>query len=80
MPPTACLFCQIASGDVPSEKVWENEDYLAFNDKYPVASTHVVVIPKTHVSKKSKMMDKNQDHWAKLMAAVFEVVKLKKLN
>ena len=53
---------------------------MAFNDKYPVASTHVVVIPKTHVSKKRKMMDKNQDHWAKLMAAVFEVVRLKKLN
>ncbi|KKM19304.1 hypothetical protein LCGC14_1656960, partial [marine sediment metagenome] len=40
-----CLFCKIASGEIPSEKVFEDDDVIAFNDINPQAPTHVLIIP-----------------------------------
>lgn len=45
-----CLFCKIAAGEIPSTKVYEDETVLAFRDIAPQAPTHVLVIPKKHVS------------------------------
>ena len=50
-----CLFCKIISGDVPCEKVYEDENYFAFNDINPQAPFHILVIPKKHIDKISKM-------------------------
>ncbi|MDX8401155.1 MAG: HIT domain-containing protein, partial [Mariprofundaceae bacterium] len=44
-----CLFCKIIEGTIPSDKVYEDEDVLAFRDIHPKAPTHVLVIPKRHV-------------------------------
>ena len=44
-----CIFCKIASGDIPSEKVFEDERCLAFNDLSPQAPTHILVIPQQHL-------------------------------
>ena len=46
---TDCIFCAIARGDIPSNKVYEDEHVLAFRDIHPLAPKHVVVIPKRHV-------------------------------
>lgn len=48
-----CLFCQIASRSVPSKKVYEDSHVYAFEDIAPKAPTHVLVIPKKHISKLS---------------------------
>jgi histidine triad (HIT) family protein len=45
-----CIFCKIGSGEVPSDKVYEDGSLLAFRDLQPQAPTHVVVIPKKHVA------------------------------
>ena len=45
-----CLFCKIAAGDIPSGKVYEDDDVFAFNDIHPKAPVHVLVIPKQHVA------------------------------
>ncbi len=45
-----CLFCKLASGDVPSRKVYEDADLLAFDDIDPQAPVHVLVVPKRHLS------------------------------
>ena len=45
-----CLFCKIAAGEIPSTKVYEDEQTLAFRDIAPQAPVHVLVIPKKHVS------------------------------
>ena len=45
-----CLFCRIVSGEIPSTKVYEDEICLAFRDIAPQAPTHVLVIPKEHIS------------------------------
>lgn len=45
-----CLFCKIVAGDIPSTKVYEDDTILAFRDIAPMAPTHVLVIPKIHIS------------------------------
>lgn len=44
-----CLFCKIAAGKIPCNKVYEDEDFLAFHDIQPKAPTHVLIIPKFHL-------------------------------
>jgi histidine triad (HIT) family protein len=46
----SCLFCRIASGEIPSSKVYEDDELFAFNDINPQAPLHVLVIPKQHVA------------------------------
>ena len=46
----SCIFCRIVSGDMASDKVYEDEEILAFNDINPKAPTHIVVIPKMHIA------------------------------
>lgn len=45
-----CLFCKIISGEVPSEKVYEDDQVTAFRDINPVAPTHILVIPNKHIA------------------------------
>ena len=47
---SGCLFCQIATGELPSEVVYEDDDVIAFNDINPQAPTHVLIIPRRHIS------------------------------
>ena len=44
-----CLFCKIAAGEIPSQKVYEDDQMLAFRDIEPKAPVHVLLIPKTHL-------------------------------
>jgi len=44
-----CLFCKIVRGEIPAQKVHEDEDVLAFRDIRPVAPVHFLIIPKEHV-------------------------------
>jgi histidine triad (HIT) family protein len=46
----ACLFCKIASGEIPAKKVYDDQDLLAFEDINPQAPVHVLVIPKRHIA------------------------------
>lgn len=44
-----CIFCKIVAGTIPSRKVYEDEDMLAFHDLHPLAPVHFMIIPKEHV-------------------------------
>ena len=45
-----CIFCRIVQGQIPSRKVFEDEELLAFHDINPWAPVHVLVIPKAHIA------------------------------
>ncbi|RUT36433.1 histidine triad nucleotide-binding protein [Paenibacillus zeisoli] len=45
-----CLFCKIAAGQIPSNKVYEDDQFLVFHDIQPAAPTHVLIIPKKHIA------------------------------
>lgn len=54
-----CLFCKIVKGEVPSKKVYEDDDMLAFHDIKPHAPVHLLIIPKVHIE---KLADATKDH------------------
>lgn len=45
-----CLFCRIVRGEIPAKKAYEDDDVLAFHDIHPQRPTHVLVIPKRHIT------------------------------
>jgi histidine triad (HIT) family protein len=54
-----CIFCKIVKGDIPSDKVYEDEKILVFHDIEPEAPVHVLVIPKTHISSLNDVQEDN---------------------
>lgn len=52
-----CIFCKIVSGEIPSFKIFENEDFLAFLEINPINIGHTLVIPKKHYETIYKMPD-----------------------
>ena len=65
-----CLFCKIAAGEIPSSKVFEDDQCLAFFDIDPQAPTHFLVIPKEHIGSVAEV---NADN-AGLVAHIFQVI------
>ena len=65
-----CLFCKIIAGDIPSNKVYEEEMCLAFHDIAPQAPVHVLIIPKLHIASADGV---NADNSA-YVAHIFEVI------
>ena len=55
-----CIFCKIAAGELPSTKVYEDDDVLAFRDINPQAPVHIVFVPKKHLM--SSMNDINEEN------------------
>jgi histidine triad (HIT) family protein len=58
-----CIFCKIAAGQIPSKKVYEDDELLAFHDIAPWAPVHVLVIPKQHIA---SMVEVGPEHAALL--------------
>jgi histidine triad (HIT) family protein len=54
-----CIFCKIVRGEIPSKKVYEDEDVFAFHDVRPVAPVHFLIVPKEHVP---SMYEANMAH------------------
>ncbi len=52
-----CIFCRIAAGEAPSDIVYESEEVIAFRDLHPVAPTHVLLVPRRHVSSLHELAD-----------------------
>ncbi len=65
-----CLFCAIVRGEIPSNKVYEDEDILAFRDIAPQAPTHILVIPKTHIPSLDAVTEENGRVVAKVLTAI----------
>ena len=68
-----CLFCRIVAGEVPSDRVHEDEDVIAFRDIAPRAPTHVLVIPRRHIPDAHALTESDGDLLAKLFTAVRQV-------
>ncbi|KKW36007.1 hypothetical protein A2852_01085 [Candidatus Adlerbacteria bacterium RIFCSPHIGHO2_01_FULL_54_23] len=57
-----CVFCKIVAGEIPSTKVYEDKEVLAFLDIHPKAPGHSLLIPKTHYRWFYEMPDELSDH------------------
>ena len=56
-----CIFCRIVAGEVPSDIVYQDEGFLAFRDISPQAPTHVLIIPKTHITSLAQLTEEQQE-------------------
>ncbi len=65
-----CLFCAIKDGQIPSQKVYEDEYVYAFRDINPQAPVHVLVIPKTHIPSADAVTEENAPLVAKVFCAI----------
>lgn len=70
-----CLFCKIASGKIPSEKVYETETVLVFKDIHPQAPVHLLAIPKKHVPDVTAMEHESANLALDLLKAVNSAAK-----
>ena len=65
-----CVFCKIASGEIPSNKLYEDDKVLAFYDLDPQAPTHFLVIPKEHIPSVDGITAENSD----VVAHIFQTI------
>ena len=65
-----CIFCKIIAGEIPSTKVYEDEQVFAFRDINPQAPTHILVIPKAHIAGVCDITPEN----SAVVAHIFEVI------
>ena len=65
-----CLFCKIINGDIPANKVYEDESVFAFYDIAPQAPVHILIIPKMHIPSMDGITPENADAIAKIFAAI----------
>lgn len=70
-----CLFCKIINGDIPSAKVYEDENVLAFKDINPNARVHVLVVPKLHIESVDCVEESNIEAVANVIKVIPVVAK-----
>ena len=68
-----CLFCAISSGEIPSERVYEDENVFAFRDIAPQAPTHILVVPKEHIASVAEITPENSHIAAKCLEAAAKI-------
>lgn len=67
---TDCLFCKIIAGEIPSQKVYEDDKCLAFKDIAPLAPVHFLVVPKAHFASAAEVTEEN----AALIGHIYAVI------
>ena len=70
-----CLFCRIVRGEIPSDRVLETDELLAFRDIDPKAPTHVLVIPREHVTSLSSATEDHRELLGSIQLAAAEVAR-----
>ncbi len=70
-----CLFCKIASGEIPSKKVYEDDSVFAFSDISPQAPVHILIIPKQHISTLDDISENNSALMGKIVHTASKLAK-----
>lgn len=70
-----CIFCKIAAGEIPADKLYEDEHVLAFRDLGPQAPTHALVIPKAHIANLNELDEDNAAIMGRLFLAAKQVAR-----
>ena len=75
-----CLFCKIATGEIPSQRVYEDEHVFAFRDISPQAPVHILVVPKEHVASAAVLTAENSHLAAKCFEAIPKIAESEGLD
>ncbi|MFC2075133.1 histidine triad nucleotide-binding protein [Bdellovibrionota bacterium] len=68
-----CLFCKILKGEIPSERVYEDEKVIAFKDIHPKAPVHILVIPREHVGSVAELSESDANVLPSLFLAAQKI-------
>ncbi len=71
----SCIFCKIVNDEIPSEKVYEDNDILAFKDLNPAAPIHILIIPKKHISSLNDVKSEDIEILGKLLLTTSKIAK-----
>ena len=72
-----CIFCKIASGDIPGDIVYQDDRVIAVNDIDPKAPVHILIMPKTHIPSLNEIDDSNKDMLAHILTVAANLAKTK---
>lgn len=72
-----CIFCKIVAGEIPSDKVYEDDACVAFNDISPQAPTHILIIPREHFDSLDKTEAKDREILGRLLLAAAKIAREK---
>ena len=70
-----CLFCKIINGEIPTNKVYEDDEILAFKDINPKAPVHILVIPKKHISSAKEIKEDDEALIGKIFTVINKIAK-----
>lgn len=70
-----CVFCEIINGNIPSQKVYEDDMCLAFKDLNPQAPVHVLVVPKIHIESMNEINEENSKYVSHIFEKVPQIAK-----
>ena len=70
-----CVFCKIIKGEIPSQKVYEDDDVIAFKDINPVTPIHILVIPKKHIATLLDVTEEDGHLISKIFVAINKIAK-----
>ena len=62
-----CIFCKIVRGEIPSRKVYEDDEIFAFHDINPAAPVHFMIVPKKHIASLADVQDEDRDVLGRIM-------------
>lgn len=63
---SSCIFCSITNGDIPSDRVYEDDEFVAFRDIAPAAPVHVLIVPRKHVASIADLGDDDAAYLGRL--------------
>lgn len=71
-----CIFCKIIKGEIPSKKVYEDEEIVAFHDVNPAAPIHILVIPKKHIPSLAHMQKEDEEVIGRIYGVINKVAEM----
>jgi histidine triad (HIT) family protein len=75
-----CIFCKIVNGEIPSAKVFESDNVIAFNDINPKAKVHVLIVPKKHIESVKTLENADKDLVGELIFTAKKIASEKNLK
>ena len=75
-----CLFCKIIKGEIPSNKVYEDDEILAFKDINPAAPIHILVIPKKHITSLAHLEKEDEAIVGRIYGVINKIAEVKKID
>ncbi len=75
-----CIFCKIASGEIPAKIVFEDDVFVCFHDLEPQAPVHVLIVPKFHVKSLDDLSKQDEQKMGHIMVSIKKIAELLELK